>query len=134
MPNQSSLDALTGALLDPEHLVRNEAAQALLARLKHTDTLEASLINVEPAIGLLYLPSSTDRTAAVSILTELVQNPSTRASILRRAFPVLSQMLLASRPKSNKSAVTLLENATGLSYGRNVVKWRRAIGAPAGSP
>ncbi|MEO1270438.1 MAG: hypothetical protein AAFX99_20315, partial [Myxococcota bacterium] len=118
---------LAAALLDPNPQVRSEAARALVPKLRKARDTGEALIAIDSVMRLLQLPSTADRTAALSVLNELVHIPALRKPILDQAFPILAQMLQASRPKASQSALQILESATGLNYGRDTRRWKQAI-------
>ncbi|MBH25039.1 MAG: hypothetical protein CMH57_11395 [Myxococcales bacterium] len=118
---------LAAALLDPNHQVRSEAAHALVPKLRKARDTGEALIDTGSVLRMLQLPSTADRASAISVINELVHIPSLRKPILDEAFPVLEQMLQASRPKASQSAIQVLESATGLSYGRDSLRWKKAI-------
>jgi len=118
---------LAAALLDPDHQVRSEAAHALVPKLRQARDTGEALIDINSVLRMLQLPSTADRASAIAVISELVHIPSLRKPLLDEAFPVLEQMLHASRPKATQSAIDVLESATGLSYGRDSSRWKRAI-------
>lgn len=127
--DETTNNALSLAMLDPDASVRSAAARALVPRVRHASSQGHTLVPVGPVLQMLGLPSASDRSRAATLLVEMAKVPELRQPILSGGLPVLLQMLAASWPTASRQAAAVLEEATGLTYGTDVDRWSDALKA-----
>jgi hypothetical protein len=127
-PDASTRAALSLAMRDGAQSVRSEAARALLPRASLPDPTGALPAELDPALLMLSLPSSADRSNASALLAELALQPALRQRILAQSAPTLLQMLDARRPGARSQALEVLQRATGRrDIGPDPQRWRQHL-------
>jgi len=114
---------LQNALKDPNVEVRASAARSLVP-IAYVAAHTAMPFPMGPVLGLLHLPTASDRTKAVGILVQLAANPDNHAVIREKAGGILVQMAAAKMPAQRERSVVVLSIVTGEQYGRDVEKWK----------
>lgn len=98
---------LKDSLLDPDAMVRRDAARALLPLLERQIGREA--IALEPILALIRFPEPADRMNATSMLLRLARVPELRARILRDAGAPLLSMARMKHPGERTLALEALQ-------------------------
>jgi hypothetical protein len=109
------------ATLDSHSWVRNNAMRVLSDIAWHHPEIKVPL---DPILGALDFPATTDRNKASSVLAALTRREEHRDAITRRAGPVLLEMLRLQQPNNHDFAYMILTTISGKQYGeRDYVRW-----------
>jgi hypothetical protein len=123
------------AMTDDSALVRN-AAMRVLADIAHRHPDLA--MPIEPFLGAIDWPSTTDRNKALAIIAGLLARPDGarhRDLVARRAGPTLVALLRLRQPNNHDFAWVILKAVSGREYDdRDEAAWTAWLGTLAATP
>ncbi len=120
---QKLVQYLLPQIQDSSDLVRNNSMRVLSEiAMRHPDMA----IPVEPIIGALHYPTTTDRNKAAYILLYLSKKEMNKPKIVQGAGEVLIEMLKLQQPNNHDPAFEILKSLSGKNFGaRDYAAWEK---------
>jgi hypothetical protein len=116
------VELMVPAIDDASMLVRNNAMRVLAVMAQNHPNVA---IPLDPVLGALHYPTTTDRNKASAILEGMARRPEHHAAIKARAGAVLVDMLALRQPNNRDFAYLILKHISGRDLGEHAIAaWR----------
>jgi hypothetical protein len=120
---QELVQALLPSMKDSSSFVRNSVLRVLSQIAKERRDVA---IPVDPFLDALDLPSTIERSKALTTLDELATHDENKGTLIRRGGARLIQILKLLQPNNHDYAYTILKKISGKDFGeRNYKAWQQ---------